>query len=59
MKQRIQKIITLNVNGRDYDISVGEGRTDMPESETLADTLRDRLGFTGLKVGCGQGACGA
>lgn len=59
MKQRIQKLITLTVNGRAYELGVGTGRDDVPEGETLADTLRDRLGFTGLKVGCGQGACGA
>jgi xanthine dehydrogenase YagT iron-sulfur-binding subunit len=27
--------------------------------ETLLDVLRDRLGFTGTKKGCDQGACGA
>ena len=43
---------------KDYDITVGTGRNDMPESETLAHTLRDRLGLTGLKIGCDQGACG-
>lgn len=25
----------------------------------LADVLRDKLGLTGTRVGCGQGACGA
>lgn len=59
MKERTQRIITLHVNGKSYDIPVGSGRTDMPESETLAHTLRDRLGLTGTKIGCGQGACGA
>ena len=58
MKERLQRIISLRVNGRTYELSVGDGLTDMPESETLADTLRDRLGFTGLKIGCNQGACG-
>ena len=58
MKEIIQKIITLKVNGTEYDIKVGTGRDDMPESETLAHTLRDRLGMTGLKIGCDQGACG-
>lgn len=58
MKKITQKIITLNVNGKDYDIPVGNGRHDMPESETLAHTLRDRLGLTGLKVACNEGACG-
>ena len=56
MKELVQKIITLKVNGKDYDITVGTGRNDMPESETLAHTLRDRLGLTGLKIGCDQAA---
>lgn len=46
MKEIIQKIITLKVNGTEYDIKVGTGRDDMPESETLAHTLRDRLTLT-------------
>ena len=58
MKEITQKIIALTVNGRAYEIPGGDGRTDMPESETLAHTLRDRLELTGLKIGCDQGACG-
>lgn len=58
MKEITQKIISLTVNGKEYDIPVGTGRNDMPESETLAHTLRDRLGLMGLKIGCDQGACG-
>lgn len=58
MREQLQKIISLTVNGKNYEITVGEGRTDMPESETLSRTLRDRLMLTGLKIGCDQGACG-
>ena len=58
MKQVTQKLITLTVNGEHYELPVGPKPTDMPESETLAHTLRDRLGLTGLKLGCDQGACG-
>ena len=29
-----------------------------PKARLLAHTLRDRLGLTGLKIGCDQGACG-
>ena len=58
MKSIVQKIISFKVNGREYDLPVGNGRDEVSESELLADTLRDRLGFTGLKIGCGQGACG-
>lgn len=58
MKEKLLKVITLTVNGRIHEITVGDGSYDMPESELLADTLRDRIGLTGLKIGCGQGACG-
>jgi xanthine dehydrogenase YagT iron-sulfur-binding subunit len=44
--------ITLNVNGVDSELTV-EPRV------TLLDALRDRLGLTGTKKGCDQGACGA
>jgi carbon-monoxide dehydrogenase small subunit len=30
-----------------------------PEDEVLLDVLRNRLGLTGAKEGCGTGACGA
>ena len=59
MKQKQVKVITLTVNGKKYEIEAGEGQFMMPESETLAHTLRDRLDLTGLKLGCDQGACGA
>lgn len=44
--------ITLRVNGTLYQLSV-DTRT------TLLDALRERLGLTGSKKGCDQGACGA
>jgi xanthine dehydrogenase YagT iron-sulfur-binding subunit len=44
--------ITLHVNGTARDLKV-ESR------ESLLDVLRDRLGLTGTKKGCNQGACGA
>lgn len=44
--------ITLNVNGVDRTLTV-EPRV------TLLDALRERLGLTGTKKGCDQGACGA
>ncbi len=30
-----------------------------PQEETLLDSLRDRVGLTGVKEGCGTGDCGA
>ncbi len=44
--------ITLNVNGRDYDVAVEARRT-------LADTIRDDCGLTGTHTGCEHGVCGA
>lgn len=44
--------VTLNVNG------VTRTLVANPE-DSLADVLRGQLGLTGVKVGCGQGQCGA
>lgn len=44
------------VNNRDYQFILGK---DFLASDTLAFVLRERLGFTGLKTACDEGACGA
>jgi aldehyde oxidoreductase len=43
---------TLNINGVD---KVVVARSD----DSLADVLREQLGLTGTKVGCGEGQCGS
>ena len=48
----IERLITLNVNGKDR-------RVDVLPNETLAMTLRYKLGLTGTKLGCDRGECGA
>lgn len=48
----IERLITLNVNGQ-------RRRVDVLPQETLAQTLRNKLGLTGLKIGCDRGECGA
>jgi isoquinoline 1-oxidoreductase alpha subunit len=45
-------MITLRVNGQDVSY---DGDPDLP----LLWYLRDELGFTGTKFGCGEGLCGA
>ena len=44
--------ITLTVNGKTYELSVRPWAT-------LLEVLREDLGFTGTKEGCGVGECGA
>jgi aerobic-type carbon monoxide dehydrogenase small subunit (CoxS/CutS family) len=40
-------------------INRGELRTDTPPDRMLLWVLRDELGLTGTKYGCGEGQCGA
>ena len=51
--------ITLTVNGRDYELGVGDRPGEVGPSHTLSHTLRETLGLTGTKVSCDEGACGA
>lgn len=46
------RLITLNVNGQ-------QRRVDVMKQETLAWTLRYKLGLTGTKLGCDRAECGA
>jgi xanthine dehydrogenase YagT iron-sulfur-binding subunit len=48
----VTKSVTLNINGQDHAVQI-DTRT------SLLDTLRDHLGMTGSKKGCGHGQCGA
>ena len=51
-----KKTINLVVNGKAYELLIGK---DVLPSDTLAQTLRDTLGYHGTKIGCDRGACGA
>ncbi|GMR17475.1 MAG: (2Fe-2S)-binding protein [Gammaproteobacteria bacterium] len=48
----VERLISINVNGRTR-------RVDVMPQETLAYTLRYKLGLTGTKIGCNRGECGA
>ncbi len=48
----VERLLSLNVNGQTRIV-------DVAPSETLAFTLRNKLGLTGLKVACNRGECGA
>jgi aerobic-type carbon monoxide dehydrogenase small subunit (CoxS/CutS family) len=48
----VERLITLSVNGQTR-------RVDVLKQETLAMTLRYKLGLTGTKIGCDRAECGA
>lgn len=48
----VARLITLRVNGHDR-------RVDVIPQETLAMTLRYKLGLTGTKLGCDRAECGS
>jgi aerobic-type carbon monoxide dehydrogenase small subunit (CoxS/CutS family) len=48
----VERLITLNINGRDR-------RVDVAPHETLAHTIRYKLGLTGTKLSCDRAECGA
>jgi len=43
---------SLDINGKRYNV-------DLPDDTPLLWTLRDQLGMTGTKFGCGMALCGA
>ena len=47
-----ERLLTLTVNGQSR-------RVDVLPNETLATTLRYKLGLTGTKLGCDRAECGA
>lgn len=48
----VERLVSLNINGRTR-------RVDVMPQETLAHTLRYKLGLTGTKLGCNRGECGS
>lgn len=48
----VERMIRISVNGQMRSV-------DVAPQETLASTLRYKLGLTGTKLGCNRGECGA
>ncbi len=46
------KQLKLTINGKQIELLVGE-------HEMLSSVIREKAGFTGTKIGCEQGSCGA
>ena len=47
-----ERLLTIDVNGQ-------QRRADVAKQETLAWTLRHKLGLTGTKLGCDRAECGS
>ena len=56
IEKKAAERISMRVNGEWRAFEVGH---DLDPSTTLSAFLRERLGFTGLKIACDEGACGA
>lgn len=52
MADRSKKTISVTVNGAEHTLTI-------PPDRVLLDMLREDLGLTGTKRGCGNGECGA
>lgn len=48
----MKRIVELKVNGETHEVVI-------KSHQTLLEVLRDNLGYTGTKEGCGVGACGS
>jgi carbon-monoxide dehydrogenase small subunit len=48
----MKQVVTLRVNGDPYEVAVAG-------HQRLIDVIRDVIGLTGTKEGCGEGECGA
>lgn len=51
-RDSVARLATLKINGRERPV-------DVLPNETLAMTIRYKLGLTGTKLGCDRGECGA
>ncbi len=52
MERPAKRLISLHINGQEYDLAVSANRT-------LLELLREDLMLTGTKEGCDDGSCGA
>ena len=48
----MKTLVTFNINGEDFEVAVAP-------TDFLVDVIRDKVGLTGTKRGCGIGDCGA
>jgi carbon-monoxide dehydrogenase small subunit len=51
--------LSFVLNGETFALEIGTQPHQVQAAETLAYTLRERLGITGTKITCDNGACGS
>ena len=49
--------VSMTINGRKYVFAIGHEFGQIPTSETLCQTLRNRLDLTGTKESCSVASC--
>jgi carbon-monoxide dehydrogenase small subunit len=56
----MSKLVRMKINreARSFFVGHGGAQGEIPDEETLLQTLRERMNLTGAKESCGQGACG-
>ena len=56
---KFENKISLTINSRPVTLEIGDKSGQIKPNHTLSETLRDKFGLTGTKIGCDQGACGS
>lgn len=54
-----RKSISIIVNGKKFELDVGNKPDEVSANHSLAHTLRETLGLTGTKISCNHGVCGS
>lgn len=59
LKTTAQEQVSFTLNRAEVVLQIGAQPHQVAPSDTLAFTLRERLGITGTKITCDNGACGS
>ena len=54
-----KKTLSIKVNGKEYDLKIGNRPDEVDPAHTLSHTIRETLDLKGTKISCDNGACGS